>query len=313
MSDAIDKFIDKPRECTTAELDEVFWETNPGSIDMLINEGGREVDIESRTVYNDEHWRGIFPADHTIGLANRFLPLPAGFHKRFWQEGTTVRGETTDADGIVSGDNIIREFHHGGRRYCVLKYTELRYRPFYDLLVPVSENRLVGKAYVGHVPYGIETLTFGMTREYGFDFMAPADHATLFEQGDVPEPKVLEGKWDVQLVSNAGLSMPAFEFTYEVTDHGMDGSYRVLDAVEGSVRLEFVEDQMHMYDFSNWHDMIRQLTDDLMVGKYCQTEVQVLPSPGEGSLGHMHAETWDDDDKRLCFYFVMNRKSTDPD
>jgi hypothetical protein len=44
-----------------------------------------------------------------------------------------------------------------------------------------------------------------------------------------------------------------------------------------------------------------------MVGKYCQTETQILPSPGEGSLGQLHAETTDGDE-RLCLYYVMNRR-----
>lgn len=311
MTDAQDAFLDDPRSCTTEQLDEVFWETKPGSIDTLVNDGTREVDLESREVSNDEYWRGFFPSDHKLSLLNRFLPIPAGFRKRFWMDDGAYVGETTDADGIVKGDNVIRELHHAGRRYSVLKYTNLRYRPFYDLIVPVNDELLVGKAYFGYVPYGIELLTFGMTRRYGFDFLEPADHADLFDRGTVPDPDALEGKWDVQLVSNGGLMDPVFEFEFEQTEHGIDGQYTVLDKATGGVRLEFTEDEMRMFDFSNWHDTIRQLTEDFMVGKYCQTELQFLPAPSEGSLGHIHSETWDTGEERLCFYFVMNEKAED--
>ena len=310
MSEAMDTFLNEPRDCTKAELEEVFWEAVPGSIDDVVNHGGREVNLETREVYNDEYWRGFFPADHTLSRLNRLAPIPAGFRKQFWTDRDQYLGETTDADGIVTGNNVLRELHHDGRRYTVLKYSDLRYRPFYDLLVPVNDELLVGKAYFGYVPYGFELLTFGMTRRYGFDFMTPADHGSLFADGETPDPDVLEGKWDVHLVSNGGLMDPVFEFTFEQTDHGMDGEYRVLDKASGGVRLEFVEEEMRMFDFSNWHDRIRQLTDDLMVGKYCQTELQFLPSPGAGSLGHIHAETWDEGDERLCFYFVMNAQDS---
>jgi hypothetical protein len=305
MSESIESFKADPRNSTRGELDDIFHNADPGPMETLINDGGREIDIEKREVYNDEHWRGFFPTDHAFTFVNRFAPLPAGFHKRFWMEEGALVGVTTDADGIVTGHNQLREVEHNGRPYALLTYTDLQYRPFYDLLLPVTEDLAVGKAFLGRFPYGIETLTFGLTCRYGFDFLSPTDHARLWDDGEVPEPEAIARAWNVRLVSNAGLSDPLFEFQFENTEHAVDGQYEVLDTAGGDVRIDFDEEQMEMFDFSNWHDEIRQITDDYMIGKYCQTETQLLPAPEDGSLGHLHAETEAGDD-RLCLYYVMS-------
>lgn len=305
MSNQIDSFTADPRNSSRRTIEQVFRNADPGPLEMLVNEGGRRIHVPDREVHVDEHWRGFFPSDHVVNTLNRVLPLPAGFHKRFWVEDGSYVGETTDADGVVTGHNRIREVEHEGRPYALLTYTDLQYRPFYDLLLPVTEDLAVGKAFFGRFPYGIHLLTFGLTRRYDFDFLAPADHAALWEEGTVPEPDALRGRWNVRLVSNAGLSAPHFEFEFETTEHGVDGQYEVLDTAEGDVRLDFDEEQMEMFDFSNWHDEIRQVTEEFMIGKYCQNERQLLPSPGDGSLGHIHAEDTPTAD-RLCLYYVMN-------
>jgi hypothetical protein len=307
MSEHTNTVPDDPRNSTRATLDELFRTADPQSIETLINEGGRQIDVHDREVHNDEHWRGFFPTDHVVSAVNRFLPLPAGFHKRFWVKDGSYIGETTDADGVVTGHNRLREVEHNGRPYALLTYTDIQYRPFYDLLLPITDDFAVGKAFIGRFPYGINVLTFGLTRRYDFDFLAPTDHAMLWDDGTVPEPEALEGAWNVQLISNAGLLAPLFEFEFETTEHGVDGRYEVLDTAGGDVRLDFDDDQMEMFDFSNWHDEIRQITQDFMVGKYCQTETHVLPAPTDGSLGHIHAET-EAGDERLCLYYVMNAR-----
>lgn len=307
MSNVIQSFETDPRNSTRAEIVDVFDNADPAPMETLVNEGGREVDVENREVYNDEYWRGFFPRDHVFSLANRFVPLPAGFRKRFWTENGQYVGETTDSDGVVTGHNRLREVEHNGRPYALLTYTDLQYRPFYDLIMPISDDLAVGKAYFGRFPYGIQLLSFGLIRRYGFDFLSPADHAMIWAGGTVPEQEAIAGSWDVQLVSNGGLSAPMFEFEFEKTEHGIDGKYEVLDTAGGDVRLDYTEDQLEMFDFSNWHDEIRQVTEDFMVGKYCQTETQFLPAPADGSLGHIHAET-ENGDERLCLYYAINKK-----
>lgn len=300
--------VEQPMYCPKERLDELFWSADPEPIETLVNDGGRRVDVPARTVETDRYWRGFFPTDHALTFLNRFAPIPAGFHKRFWAEGDAYRGETTDSDGIVTGHNRLREVEHRGQQCVLLTYADLQYRMFYDLLVPISEDVLVGKAYLGRFPYGLELLTFAMTREYGFDFLAPVDHRALWDHGTAPDPSVLkETAWEVRLVSNAGLSEPYFEFRFDDDGGELEMEWEVLDVWPGHSRTELHEDVLETFDFTHWHDEIRQLTDDFMVGKWGQGDLQVLPAPEEGSLGYVHAEeTEAGDGQRLALYYVMN-------
>ncbi|MEF8843422.1 MAG: hypothetical protein V5A62_17655 [Haloarculaceae archaeon] len=304
MSEPIDAFEADPRNSTHGDLDELFRTADPRPIETLINEGGREIDVDEREVHNDEHWRGFFPTDHIVTTVNRFVPLPAGFHKRFWTEDGSLVGVTTDADEVVVGHNRLREVERNGRPYVLLTYTDLVYRPFYDLLLPVSEDLAVGKAFFGRFPWGIELLTFGLTRRYGFDFLSPTDHEILWNDGDVPETEAIAGTWNLQLISNAGLTFPLYELQFEETEYGLDGQYEAFDTVSSDFRIDFTDEQMELFDITNWHDEIRQVTEDFMVGKYCQTETQVLPAPEDASLGYVHAEM-QNGDERLCLYYIL--------
>lgn len=307
MSGPIESFVDDPRNSTRAELDEVFRTADPLPIDTLVNEGGREVDVDAREVYTDEHWRGFFPSDHVARLANRFLPLPVGFYERFSAENGAIVGQTADADEVFVGRSRLREVEYDGRTYGLVTYTALAYSLFYDLLVPVTEDLVVAKAYVGRFPYGVAAVTFGMTRRYGFDFLSATDHGHLWETGSVPEPTALEGTWDVQLVSNAGLTAPAFELEFETAGDGLDGRFEVLDAAGGDVRLDADEGDGPLLDLSNWEETVRRIDDDLLVGKHCRTESDLLPVPGDGSLGVVHADSAGGED-RLCLYYVMTAR-----
>lgn len=306
MSKHIEYFKKNPRNSTQNTLNKVFKNANFRSMDTLINKGGREINIEKQEIQNDEHWRGFFPSDHLFSSLIPFLPLAPGFHKRFWTENESFVGETTDSDGIITGHNRLRKVRYRGQSYALLTYRDLQYRPFYDLLLPITDELMVGKAYFGRFPFGVNLLTFGLTRQYKFDFLAPADHAILWEEGKAPEPETLEGRWNVQLVSNAGLSAPLFEFEFVNDSQGIKGRYEVLDKIGGNVRLEFEENMMKMFDFTNWwHDEIKQITDNFMIGKYCQSKITAR----DGSLGHLHGET-KNGQERICIYYVMNRKRT---
>ncbi|MDX1748422.1 MAG: hypothetical protein R3324_21005, partial [Halobacteriales archaeon] len=210
-----------------------------------------------------------------------------------------------DREQQVVEQPVLRVVYRG-RTYVLLTYSDPQYWLFYDLLLPISDDVLIGKAYLGRFPYGIELLTFSMTREYGFDFLAPVDHRALWDHGSAPDPEVLKSTaWQTQLVSNSGLSEPYFEFRFAEDEDGeLDMEWEVLDVWRGHSRTELHPDVLETFDFTHWYDEIKQLTDDFLVGKWCQGELQILPAPEEGSLGYVHSEEQDDGDERLCLYYV---------
>jgi hypothetical protein len=120
MNEHTEAFTDDPRSSARETIDAVVRTADPLPLETLVNEGRRRVNAPEREVHVDEHWRGFFPSDHVVSAANRFLPLPAGFHKRFRPDGDAYVGETTDADGVVTGHNRIRETEHEGRPYGVV-------------------------------------------------------------------------------------------------------------------------------------------------------------------------------------------------
>lgn len=294
---------EQPMYCNNKEMEAWFRTKECLPIDTLVNSGKRSIDIEGKKVFNDVSWRGFFPVDHGFSISGMFLPLALGFRKQFRKEDGEYTGITTDADGIIRGHNQLREVSYGDRKYILLTYTDLFYRAFYDLLLPASENVLIGKAYLGFFPYGFELLTFAMTRGYGFDYLAPADHRDLYEKGTAPKASDIEGKWRGQLVSNAALSYSFFVLSFTLNQDRIDGKWKLLGVWEGDSKVELGKDEMKMFDFTNWHDEIRRVTDDIMVGKYCQPDKSILPPPWAGSLGYIQAE----EGKRFCLYYILNK------
>ncbi len=144
-----------------------------------------------------------------------------------------------------------------------------------------------------------------MARRYGFEYLSPVDHRELFNSGSTPKAQDIEGKWRGQLVSNAALSHSFFVLSFTLNEDKVDGRWKLLDVLEGESKVELGEDAMKMFDFTNWHDEIRKVTGEVMVGKYCQPDKNLLPPPWAGSLGHIHSEDMRKG-KRLCLYYILD-------
>ena len=48
-------------EATDAELADVFRKVTTLPLEIFVNEGSHRVDLASRTIFNDEHWKGWLP------------------------------------------------------------------------------------------------------------------------------------------------------------------------------------------------------------------------------------------------------------
>ncbi len=65
---------------------------------------------------------------------------------------------------------------------------------------------------------------------------------------------------------------------------------------------------MNMFDFTNFHDEIRMVRDDFMVGKYCPEEQEILNLLGDRSLGLLHFKKTPEGTKP-CIYYAITRIS----
>ena len=61
---------------------------------------------------------------------------------------------------------------------------------------------------------------------------------------------------------------------------------------------------MLMFDFTNFHDEIRMITDDIMVGKYCPAGQEILNIIGDRSLGLLHIEKTPEGTRPCVLYYI---------
>src|SRR5688572_22709847 len=75
-------------QATDAELADTFRQVTTLPLETLPNEGGHRIDLASRTIFNDEHFKGWLPKGLRLPLRDIFARLATGYAKRFWKQGT---------------------------------------------------------------------------------------------------------------------------------------------------------------------------------------------------------------------------------
>ena len=166
------------------------------------------------------------------------------------------------------------ELHNSNRvlgEVIHLKYTSPEYSLFYDLLKIVDKDAVLGKAFLGVSPSSIQILSFSMSRKYNVDFMTEKDHQTIYEKYSwVPSPDQVIGKWTGRLVSDGSLTPLIQVFTYTRDNLGkLQMEYTFGGLLRGISRVVLTPEEMKMYDYTNWHDEVRLVNDNFMVGKWC--------------------------------------------
>ncbi len=296
----------EPMYCPSTMLEGLF-EKPSLSIGILVNSGKRQIDVENRTIYNDTHWKGFYPPDS---------PVPAwifqnSFNKTFKIENGTLKGVTSTFDDSIKGENKLRLIDpNDPGKGILLEYTEPQFALFYDILKVISEDIIIGKAYAGRYPDGKTILIFTMARKYGFDFMSPEDHEELFvKYGKPPDINKIRGEWEGRIVSNASLPPPFFRFRYDIDISGkVICKWNFMNILKGDSKIELTPEQMLMFDFTNFHDEIRMIADDLMVGKYCPEAKEILNIIGERSSGLIHFEKTQGGVRPCIYYYIKKEK-----
>jgi uncharacterized protein YndB with AHSA1/START domain len=291
-----------PMYCPSRML-EIYFGAPSLPAQGLVNSGGRRIDIATRTIFNDDHWKGIYPPD---ALLQPWI-FQNGFNKRFWEEGGTIKGVTSTYDDNVKGNNKLTPIDPADpTKGVLLEYTDPEYSGFYDLLSLVSRDTVVGKSFIGKYPSGKLWLNFTMARRYTFDFMSPQDHRELFEKyGKEPDVSKISGEWEGRMVSNASLTPPLFRFWYSVDSTGkVSCRWNFMNILKGNSKIEMTREEMLMFDFTNFHDEIRMVTPDDMVGRYLPKSSRLLDILGDRDLGLLHFEKNAKGDRPMIYYYI---------
>src|SRR3954464_4825219 len=151
---------------------------------------------------------------------------------------------------------------------------------------------MIGRVYLGEYPNGARVFTFPMTRKYGFEQMTVADHDELFAGGAVPTKETLNGAWRMDIVSNNNHLASAAHLQFELKPDGRLASYyQLMGLFEGLVLPSFTQDHFQLNDFTPFHDEIRQVDHDFLVGRYITGTVPDLSTVLNGAdLGILHSK-----------------------
>jgi len=314
--------IEQPMYCSSRSLDSMFNQiSNSCPLETIVN-GDKIIqshnnalstkeriwsfDKNKLMIYNNRYWKGFFPTDQDFSLF-RYL---GGFYKQFYDENGKIKGITHPYElSNVFANNLaeLRDFPGFGQ-VIYLRYTSPLYSLFYDLLKIVDLDTIIGKAFIGTPPQGKHILTFSMSRRYYVDFMTEHDHETIYQyHARAPSPDELIGRWVGRLVCDSAVTpvVQVFTYTYDIVGK-LRMNYVFGDLLRGVSRVILTPRQMNMYDWTDWHDEVKMVKEDFMVGKWCApwTELPLNFTPG-----FLSTDIDKNGKKRLCLRFTLKRKT----
>ncbi|MEO8662752.1 MAG: GMC family oxidoreductase [Bryobacteraceae bacterium] len=294
------------------ELEALFRRCPTLPIAEMVNQGGAPaIDIATETIHNDRYWKGFFPHGHVLNLMS--AAIFTGFKKQFFLADGKVAGITSDTDDRIHARNSLEEievsYNSGGTlepgRYILLRYLDPPWQGYYDIFKIINHDLLIGRVYLGEYPNGTRLFTFPMSREYGFSQMTVDDHAALYAAGAAPTAAELDGVWRMDIISNANQAggMAYLQFSSK-PDGSFEVRYQLMGLMEGMVTPVFLKDHFQLNDFTPFHDEIRTVSADLMVGKYL-TGLPIMEASlfGSTSLGLFHAQGGG----QFGFYYILTR------
>ena len=266
------------------ELERIFsWAETKGA-ETMVNTGQRSFDLQKGLVRNDTVWKGAFPRGHILDqLSTAFY---TGFKKKFSRTDKGIVGITSDYDEKINVRNTLEEITLRERtgtldpgKYILLRYADPPWSAFYDIFKVINDDLLIGRVYLGPFPKGRRLFTFPMTRVYTLNSLTVDDHHALYQSAPAPTKDQLAGLWEMRAVANARDTGVVAYLKFDPKPDGrLEARYRFLGMLEGMVEPVFAQDHFQMNDFTPFHDEIRYVDKDFLVGKY----ITASP-PGSGS------------------------------
>jgi len=321
---------------TSADLQRILRDTPALPMKDILNAGAVRFDFEKRRVFRDSFWKGSFAKDSLLGWEERVRNAALGNDAQklgsiytggsFWKRFDSIKdgvgtGEVVNYElAFLPGHSELREveypddnrkYFRKGDRVLLLTYRNQPYRIVYDTIKVIDGQNAIGVMHLGEFPNGMEFATFAMTRHnYPFEKMSVEDHNLIFSdpRTKVPRAADLEGAWDGYAVfitrpSTTLLNQAnpvTFRLGFRQTPEGkIEGRYR-LGLLNGEMEVARTEEFVQLIDFTSFHDEIRILDDETLVGKWVSPELNPAMLPGLGSY-------LEPSGNRFVFYYILKR------
>jgi cholesterol oxidase len=319
----------------SADLQAVLRDAPTLPLESLVNTGVVRIDFERRRIFRDSFWKGSFARDTLLGWEERVRTAGLGreavrsgevfaggsFWKRFDRvtDGVATGHVVNYELAFLPGDPEVREvlYPDNQRRYLrkgdkilLLRYRNEPYRNVYDTIKVIDGDSAIGVMHLGEFPDGIEFATFVMERNnYPFEKMSVDDHRLIFgdPRTSVPSPAQLAGEWEGNLVwltrPNVSLLNQAnpvlFRLRFTPVNGRLEGRYR-LGLLRGEMEVGFTEEFVRLEDFTTFHDEIRAIDADTLIGRWVSPE---LPAELLGAL----SDYLEPGAGRIAFYYILRR------
>jgi hypothetical protein len=301
-------------DSTDSELDEIFRQSDTLPVDRLMNAGEHHVDMASRTIYNDAHWKGWVPKD--LPLDGIFSRLSTGYAKRFWKRGNRFLGETLYLSGRILVKHVLEELvidrvtnDLDPGRYVLLRYTDPVFEHvFYDVFRALDDGVILYRGYTGRFPDGHRGLTGLLMRRYTFAQMGVEDHKLLFREATTPTGDSLAGTWRLAVIDTSNHAAAVARVSF---DRKPDG--RLESGCEAGVGSRsplvptFVFDHFRTQDFTGVESELRAIDDRMVLGKWT-TDIKGPYAKFllVGTQGLFHAER-ELGGRRFTLYYMLTR------
>lgn len=311
--------IQQPMYCLRHNLSQIFdaQQTKP-DLEILLNSANEHADEtnwsfdpKSMLIYNNSHWKGIFPRDEN--MENLVTLYFGGFWKRFTKNNSEITGITHPFELPIYAHNKTTFKTFGGfGKIILLEYSDPLYNRFYDVLKVINKDTIIGKAFFGNPMREREIMTFSMSRKYPLEFMTEEDHEMLYKKAQKPSLEALLGVWEGQLVSDSQWTPPIFRFKYYFGNQGnneLKCDYIFGNILAGTATISEKEDHIEMRDVSGiFHDELKQINNNIMIGKYCSESNEAYNWIPDG-FSFLHI---DRAKPNLCLPYVIKKVGPEP-
>ncbi|MGI9565680.1 MAG: GMC family oxidoreductase N-terminal domain-containing protein [Nitrosopumilus sp.] len=293
LSDSLGSTCDlsQPENCLSETLGEMFAvnEHKPELFKKLENSESSQIipgqnwnfDKNTLMIHNDIYWKGFYGRNADIMTTG--LRSFGGFYKRFRKMNSeSFNGVTKPFNVPVFAKSFAKQKELAGHGKLIhLEYKDAPYNQAYDILKMVDENNILGKAFLGQFGTGQLLFDFSMSKNYHINFMGEDDLSTLFyndQYSHTPTQDEMAGEWEGVLVSDSFVSPRSqlFDFSYDGSGE-YQMHYNFANLIQGFSEVSANSDLFRFDDFTPFHDELRMIRPDFVVGKWV-TNWSMLPS-----------------------------------